>query len=60
MIGEPPISFHQEWQNKHRLIKEMSIQDICKDILRKGDRTLYQDVLDFLHEYIEDNIEKFL
>lgn len=52
---EPPV-----YEDRYALIKEMTIENICKDILRRGDRTLYQDIFDYILEYVEDNLEKFL
>ncbi len=43
-----------------KLLKQLTIENICKDILRRGDNTVYQEILDYMHEYVEDNIEKFL
>lgn len=50
----------EERELRHKLLKQLTIENMCKDILRKGDKTIYQDILDYMHEYIEDNIEKFL
>lgn len=36
------------------------IYEICENILKKGEHTFYQEVLNLLYEHIDQNIEKFL
>lgn len=46
-------------RNKPKFI-ERKIEEICASIARKGQESQFPDVFDYLYEYIEDNIEKFL
>jgi len=50
-----------EWLDvrKPELIKA-SIEEICENIIRKGDRSRFPEIFDYIYLYVEDNIEKFL
>ncbi len=55
---EPPID---DWndRDKSKFI-EMKIEEICHSIYRRGENGRFPEVFDYLYQYIEDNIEKFL
>jgi len=39
---------------------EFKIEEICESIAKKGKHSPFHEVFDYLYEYIEDNLEKFL
>lgn len=55
---EPPCDQWNEYQ-KPLFIKK-KIEEVCEDIFCRLDKTNFEEIYDLLHEYIEDNIDKFL
>lgn len=53
---DPPCN---EW-TEYILPKKckIRIEDVCQDILKKGDKTQYSIVYDIIYELIEDEIAK--
>ena len=39
---------------------KLVIEDACKDILKRGENTRFQDILDLLHEHINENTLKYI
>lgn len=58
-IQEPPLSPPcDEW--KEYTLPELCqsrIEDICKDILKRGDRTRFQKIYDAIYELVEADVE---
>lgn len=50
---EPPLNPPEEQSSLY--IRER-IEEICKDILERGDNTLYQEAYDSLHEEAEKRL----
>ena len=55
---DPPCN---DWEDdqKPRFINFV-IEEMCRNILDKGRTGSFPDAFDYLYEYIEDNIEKYL
>lgn len=56
---EPPLNPPcHEWEQYilPALCKER-IHDICSDIIRKGEKTVYQDIYDAIYEIVESYIQ---
>ncbi len=55
---EPPCD---DWvdRDKPRLISN-TIEEICKNILEKGEHSRFSEIFDYMYLYVEDNIENFL
>ncbi len=39
---------------------ENKVQEICKSISKEGEQSSFTDIFLMIHEYIQDNLEKFL
>lgn len=55
---DPPCNYWEEYEKPAFI--EGKIIEICENIAKKGTKTSFTDVFDFLYEHIEENIEKFL
>lgn len=55
---EPRTDYWLEY-GKDNFIQR-KIEEICEHIVRRGERTHFQDAFDLLYEYIEDNLDKFM
>lgn len=55
---DPPCNFWEEYE-KPTFIKNM-IQEICDNILKKGEKTQFIQIFDLIYEHLDENIEKFL
>ncbi len=56
--AEPPFD---EWEDREKQVFIYEkIEEICENIIKAGDKTLYPHAFDSLYLHIEQHIEKFL
>lgn len=55
---DPPSNIWEEY-DKPAFIMQV-LQDICENILKRGEKTDHQDVLDLVYEHIEEHLDKYL
>jgi hypothetical protein len=55
---EPPCNYWEEYKKPAMI--EKKIIEISKNITEKGNNTFFSEIFDYMYEYIEDNLEKFL
>jgi hypothetical protein len=56
--SEPPCD---DWNDRDKpILINIKIQEICANIGKKGEKCSFPEIFDYLYEYIDNNIEKFL
>lgn len=56
---EPPLEpIYNEW-NDCTLPKlcKFRIEDVCNDIIKKGDNTIYQEIYNIVYQIVESEVE---
>lgn len=54
---DPPCDYWEEY-GKPDFIKQ-KINEICKSILEKGDKTPFQEIFDYIYENVEEKLFEY-